>query len=237
MTRWTLSALLLAAAGGYGFVLADAESVPKNESPRSDATAETPPGDLLKTSLGLQLRRIPAGSFIMGSAAAGPDARRNEMPARDVRLTRDFYLGEHEVTVGQFAAFVAATGYQPEVERDPRGGFGFDPETGAFVQRVAFNWRSPGFEQDDSHPVVQTSWNDAEAFCAWLSKKEDATFRLPTEAEWEYACRQRGVPLSGRVEVSVKLCQPRTSHGLTNEQISQAAELAAGCEICWYLSC
>ena len=52
-----------------------------------------------------------------------------------------------------------------------------------------YSWRNVGFEQTDEHPVVCVSWNDAVAFCEWLSKKERKTYRLPTEAEWEYACR------------------------------------------------
>jgi formylglycine-generating enzyme required for sulfatase activity len=52
-----------------------------------------------------------------------------------------------------------------------------------------YSWRNAGFEQTDEHPVVNVSWNDAVAFCNWLSKKESKTYRLPTEAEWEYACR------------------------------------------------
>ena len=52
-----------------------------------------------------------------------------------------------------------------------------------------YSWRNAGFEQTDEHPVVNVSWNDAVAFCKWLSRKEGKTYRLPTEAEWEYACR------------------------------------------------
>ena len=53
----------------------------------------------------------------------------------------------------------------------------------------AYSWRYPGFEQTDEHPVLNVSWNDAVAFCGWLSRTEKVIYRLPTEAEWEYACR------------------------------------------------
>ena len=72
--------------------------------------------------------------------------------------------------MGQFKAFVEATGYKTEAETAGKDG----------------NWRNPGFEQTDEHPVVFVSWNDAVAFCEWLSKKEGKTYRLPTEAEWEF---------------------------------------------------
>ncbi len=64
-----------------------------------------------------------------------------------------------------------------------------DSTTGKFEFKAEYSWRNPGFEQTDEHPVVCVSWNDAVAFCEWLSRKEGKSYRLPTEAEWEYACR------------------------------------------------
>src|SRR5262249_135477 len=101
--------------------------------------------------------------------------------------TQPFYLGKHEVTVGQFKAFVKDTNYKTEAEKDGKGGRAFDGKE--FVQSPDFTWKKLHFTQMDDHPVVVVSWNDAMAFCAWLSKKEGKTYRLPTEAEWEYACR------------------------------------------------
>jgi eukaryotic-like serine/threonine-protein kinase len=93
-------------------------------------------------------------------------------PRHRVILTRPFYLGLHEVTVGQFRDFVEEAGYVTELEK--QGG----P-----------TWRKPGHAQGNDHPVVRVSWRDAEPFTDWLGGREGETYRLPTDAEWEYACR------------------------------------------------
>ena len=98
-----------------------------------------------------------------------------------------FYLGVTEVTRGQFRRFVDETGYKTEAERDGKGGCGLNVSD----QDPRYTWLNPGFEQTDEHPVVNVSWNDAGALCEWLSRTEGQTYRLPTEAEWEYACRAR----------------------------------------------
>jgi formylglycine-generating enzyme required for sulfatase activity len=85
-----------------------------------------------------------------------------------VEITRPFYLATTEVTVGQFRTFV---------EANPK--HALDDE----------RWKDPGFTQADDYPVVYISWRNAADFCAWLSKTEGREYRLPTEAEWEYACR------------------------------------------------
>jgi formylglycine-generating enzyme required for sulfatase activity len=127
-----------------------------------------------------------------------------------VEISRPFYLGIHEVTVGQFRQFVKETGHITDAERHippptplsrpgseyrvftegtPRGCSGFNPATKQFEHGSKFSWKDPGFAQADEHPVCNVTWHDAAAFCAWLSKKEGNSYRLPTEAEWECACR------------------------------------------------
>ena len=155
--------------------------------PRSAGPAR-PPAKEITNSLGIRLVHIPPGHFLMGSPA-GEEGRHNDEDEHVVTLSRPFYLGAHEVTVGQFAAFVAATGYKTEAERDRNGGCGYDVKGNHFVRNPSFHWRRPGWEQTDEHPAVNVSWNDAAAFCAWLSRKEGRTYELPSEAEWEYACR------------------------------------------------
>jgi sulfatase modifying factor 1 len=150
----------------------------------------------------MRWRLIPAGEFEMGSAEADlqrmpPDAkwffadfipsrRKAETPRRRVKITKPFHVSAHEVTVGQFRKFIAATGYKTTAEKDGRG-YGW--HNSEWVKSDEFNWRNPGFEQRNDHPVCNVSWEDAVAFCQWLSKRERAIYRLPTEAEWEYACR------------------------------------------------
>ncbi len=120
----------------------------------------------------------------------------DQTPAHKVTITNAFFMGVTEVTKGQFAPFCDDTKYQTECETNPRGGRGFDLtrplryDTG-FVDTYSreFSWRNVGFKQTDQHPVVNVTWGDATAFCEWLSKKEGLTYELPTEAQWEYACR------------------------------------------------
>lgn len=148
-----------------------------------------PPEDLAAKTVGMKMRLVSAGSFLMGSPDSDGLAAADEKPRHEVRLTRSFYLGVCEVTVGQFAAFVRDTGHRTTAEADPRGGYGFDGRLKRFVQSASYTWRSPSFSQESDHPVVNVSWDDAVAFCGWLAKREGKPYRLPTEAEWEHACR------------------------------------------------
>jgi formylglycine-generating enzyme required for sulfatase activity len=165
----------------------------------------------ISTASGIELILIPAGEFEMGSRVTEEDlaakfARWNlkdfpgnlknysalveqEQPAHRVKISRSFYLSQCEVTVGQFRQFVTDDGYKTEAETNGKGGYGVNVETGEFRQNPQHNWRNPGFRQTDEHPVVNVTWDDARKFCEWLSQKEGLTYRLPTEAEWEYACK------------------------------------------------
>ncbi len=142
----------------------------------------------IRNSVGMTLRYIPPGKFTMGSpeSETGREAQETQ---HEVELTKGFYLGAHEVTVGQFKQFVAATKYQTDGERDGKGAYGANEAGKIEAMHARFTWKTPGFQQTDDHPVVDVSWQDAKAFCAWLSRKEKKTYRLPTEAEWEDACR------------------------------------------------
>jgi formylglycine-generating enzyme required for sulfatase activity len=139
-------------------------------------------------SVGTRMLLIPTGEFLMGSPQMEEGHSQDEKQ-HPVRLTQPYFLGAHPVTVGEFWKFVNDTGYRTDAENDPKGGYGFDASRGKLEQSPNFSWRDPGFAQSDNHPVVNITWNDAVSFCQWLSKRERITYRLPTEAEWEFACR------------------------------------------------
>jgi formylglycine-generating enzyme required for sulfatase activity len=150
---------------------------------------QSAPPKAFSNSLGMQFALLPAGKFTMGSPDGEPGRQVDEFP-HEVRISRPFYMGVYEVTRGQFDQFVRAENYRTESERTGAGGWGVNLETNQFEgPNLKYSWRSPGFTQADDHPVVNVSWNDAQAFCAFLSRKEGRNYRLPTEAEWEYACR------------------------------------------------
>lgn len=144
----------------------------------------------ITSGIGMKLNLIPPGKFLMGSPDNEPGRDADEGPQREITVSRPFAMGIHEITVGQFKAFVEATGHVTEAEKSGEGSARLDLEAQKWIiNDPKVTWRTPGWEQTDAHPVTCVSWNDAVAFCAWLSKKEVRTYRLPTEAEWEYACR------------------------------------------------
>jgi eukaryotic-like serine/threonine-protein kinase len=134
---------------------------------------------------------IKPGEFEMGSPKGDNTALNDELPQHHVRITRPFYLAECEVTYRQFSTFVERTGFRTEAEAGPEGGHIYDTKVKDLIHGKEWNFRHPrtGVVPADDEPVVQVSWNDAQAFCKWLSEQEGRTYRLPTEAEWEYACR------------------------------------------------
>jgi formylglycine-generating enzyme required for sulfatase activity len=133
---------------------------------------------------------IRAGKFMMGSDKDEKGRTDDdEGPRHEVKITRAFYMAAHTVTRGQFRKFVDDEGYETDAERNGKGGWGYNADTKVFERQPKYTWSNPGWRQTNRHPVVNVSFNDATAYCNWLSKQEGKTYRLPTEAQWEYACR------------------------------------------------
>ncbi len=129
---------------------------------------------------------VPAGTFTMGSPATEPGRRENEGPQQKVTLAA-FAIGRFELTVGEFRSFVREAGYRTDsfCDVNPDGGVRWTSQQG-------YDWEHPGltgYQQTDRNPVGCISWFDAKAYVAWLSHKTGKTYRLLTEAEFEYAAR------------------------------------------------
>ena len=173
-------------------------------------TMPTGPEKTMTTSTGIELVWIPPGEFLLGggpqdqpqtkaSRLAAARDKRETGPANKATIRQGFWIGKTEITVGQWKQFVAATSYLTNAEKS--GGttapLGPGKSWAAFVKGA--NWKDPnfGFKLKDNHPACCISWNDAVAFCQWLTETEtkanklpaEMICRLPTEAEWEYACR------------------------------------------------
>jgi formylglycine-generating enzyme required for sulfatase activity len=138
--------------------------------------------------------RLPGGCFEMGSPATEKGREKDERLHRV--CVEAFSLGVQEVTVGEFRRFVTATGYRSDAERDAGGFDGCrtydrDDAKDPWSQRDWADWRTPNRYQEnqEEHPVSCVSWNDAAAYIEWLKREIGGDWRLPTEAEWEYAAR------------------------------------------------
>ena len=142
-----------------------------------------------ENSLGMRFAIIPPGHFQMGSRAEEKAHKHREGPRHAVTLSNAYYAGLNEVTLGDFRQFVKVTGYQIAPDRDAAGTNATSLRLGNWIENEVSPWETVGFEQNEHHPVVNITWYDAMAFCRWLSEIEDRTYRLPTEAEWEFACR------------------------------------------------
>jgi formylglycine-generating enzyme required for sulfatase activity len=116
---------------------------------------------------------IPAGEFVMGSPITEDGRDHQEGPLHKVKIDYGFLVGKYDITVGQFAQFVADTNYG----------------AGVCNGKQDLSWRNPGFQQNDRSPVVCVSFDDVQAYTRWPSRKTGHTYRLLSEAEYEYVNR------------------------------------------------
>jgi formylglycine-generating enzyme required for sulfatase activity len=160
----------------------------------------------MTNSLGIVLMPIAPEPFVMGSSSneqawavehkANREWVAQEGTATVVHITYPYYIGQTEITVGQYRPFVKATRYSTEGERG-RWPAIWDNKRKTWPRTKGYSWKRPGYPQDDSYPAVCLAWTDADAYCRWLTEKEQAqgliptsvVYRLPTEAEWEFANR------------------------------------------------
>lgn len=133
---------------------------------------------------------IPVGSFLMGSPDGESGRRNNEGPQFRVRIDHGLALAESEITVAQFRRFVETTNYRTRAEQARRSTI-YDDGSGSMRERRGITWRHGeyGDTADDRNPVVHVAWEDAAAYAAWLAQSTSKPYRLPSEAEFEYALR------------------------------------------------
>ncbi len=133
---------------------------------------------------------IPVGRFEMGSPPGEAERKPNEGPLRSVTFARGFAIGRNELSVGEFARFVAASGYVP-TSQAVRRSTAYDERSGSLAERRGVDWQDDyaGAKAGDTLPVVHVSFEDATAYVAWLSQQTGKRYRLPSEAEFEYVLR------------------------------------------------
>lgn len=133
---------------------------------------------------------VPTGEFVMGSPADETGHADSEEPQRRVRIDSGFALGRNEVSVGDFGEFVRASKYVTDAEKLGASAV-YDENSGRIADRHGVTWRDDyrGERAAPTQPAIHVSWNDAQAYLGWLSQHTGKRYRLPSEAEFEYALR------------------------------------------------
>lgn len=153
---------------------------PRNAEPSLIFSVEDTPTEFRDAPYAPMMTVVPAGEFTMGSPECEQFRLPNEQQHR-VRVGYPLAMSKYNITRGEFAHFVAETGHEAKgCNREGAGGMTYDPDG---------DWHTPGFEQDDEHPVACINYHDAVAYAQWLSSKTGQRYRLPSEAEWEHAMR------------------------------------------------
>ena len=146
--------------------------------------------DMADGGRGPDLVVVPHGAFMMGAPDGEPGSSDAERPRHLIRMERGFAMMRKEVTVGEFRRFVQATGFTPRATQREHS-LAYDVRSGNFVRGSGIDWQSTydGRRADDALPVIHVTVRDAEAYAAWLSEQTGVFYRLPSEAEFEYALR------------------------------------------------
>ena len=151
---------------------------------------------VISSPVNLKFSWIPGGSFIIGDHSGS--GQNDEQPLKRINI-EGFWIMTTEVTRSAYAEFVRQQSYSYE-----KGCWVHD---GRWVKRKNLDWQNPGFVQEENHPVTCVSWNDVQAFIIWLNSQTDYKFRLPTEAEWEFATRAGSDTVYFFGQLPGKLCE------------------------------
>lgn len=165
---------------------------------------------------------LPGGAFTMGvppgeeeREGVPENLRGRSFPTQRISIAPGLAMATRTVTRRQFAVFVHETGLEPG-----QSCWTFVNSGGSYeyVERQGLNWREPGFPQGDDHPVVCVNWEDATAYAAWLARRTGKPYRLPSEAEWEYAARAGTTTARFWGDVTASACQYANVADLTLAQ-------------------
>ncbi|OQW38840.1 MAG: hypothetical protein A4S08_08735 [Proteobacteria bacterium SG_bin4] len=176
---------------------------------------------------------IKPGRFEMGSPSDEEGRSDDEGPRHAVTIPKPFAISRCEITVGQFRQFVEDKDYHQgkvyltTAEQSGKECYFWDAEKKQADRSPERNWKNAGFEQSDDHPVVCVSWDDAQAYVKWLSQRTGAVYRLPTEAEWEYAARA-GTP-TARYYQDDRQCDYANGLGQEGKSIADSGWVLAEC--------
>jgi formylglycine-generating enzyme required for sulfatase activity len=162
-----------------------AASAPAQQAPKpiSGDECAVRPGDTFRDCDGCpEMVVIPPGTFTMGSPTSEVGRYDDEGPQHQVTISRPFAVGKFTVSVDEFSRFVKATGYST-------GPTCYSRLSGSWENKRGISWKNPDFKQGPKHPAMCLSWDDSKSYVRWLSETTSKAYRLPTEAEWEYAVR------------------------------------------------
>jgi len=156
---------------------------PVPEQPVTESQSKSSLINWIEPKTKIRFLQLQDGCFYMGSPRQEKNRGNDEGPLHHVCLD-SFWISENEITVKQFQKFVDQTNYQTQAEKD---GFSWAYD-GKWKKSGGLHWKNPGFVQTQQHPVIHVTYHDALEMARWLSDSS-RRFSLPTEAQWEYACR------------------------------------------------